>query len=1062
VLVEKKKTLIDKLAQYVKEAGLDKATLGPVVKTLLGLDQLPANPYPYIVRSLRLIEIRQLLWENLYVLRELEYQGSRPQLLNEDEQLAALRVNSDLTVYGLDRILRFVDPRAIGVVYDLVEEHIQAKVVTEGEYKMQVSTALIGEWVFFKRVHPHPEYLNYRDMYYVEGPRLEKALNLFVSNVYADVMKCGDDMTQYVLGFRITVPSKSRYGGLGQHTWSLEELEKKKKAFVTELKTAIVSRRDAFLDYVGTYKTSKLKDGRANTTFMRCRRAYAFYYREAPGKPIKYFEPEPWQTLQEGIYFGKNGGVRHYELCAEIGLASKRNTANPYHPASFKIHKAILTETITSTVARSDFMEGMVWALIVAAIEGREEPVKDIRRMLFSAAAPLRSLHAEAMTMELMLTLLANEETEEFKLEGAKEQVLVTLRDQMAGYIRLLHRVLEAQMSASLLRGIRWRTDVLCQRIQQNLQTGKDEDNISALGQTVLGAAYQISHDIASLSTDGVALLDEIVKDSRMEDERAFALKALDSLNGSLHRSRLVFDVESETKRLLQKQVVPSNLAREATLLHYAVNTELDKTCHEQIAQLFELKPNPTFPIPDLVAGFARVALVRGIPDASEFRSGLNKLEEVDKDHKVYQAIYLQDESREDYIYGSFNSLFLADLPMFRVLQPLLETIANKIPPPSSSVNMEISTGYGGDLTTRLRVGWPNVTPRKIQMVELYVVEYEDQMKSLRFAVNHMLDHIVMLHDETPHLLLYIRMTAKQGLSETQQEEIYMSQILQERASLVDVIARSARGHVDITLYYFAVVNKSYVPLQKSVRFYWKNPKTNKIKVCAQHDPRLMFDYAAYSLREAVAISTSDLEDMEKHLVGGGGEAKVEDFHKLCMDEYKQQVWQDLQELGYNANHLEAYSRLLRLRVIQGKFEDLGEIARMFRSPAEIANRLEAANSVLFDIAMEKSEEIQLRLRRGIVRYMLESLKRALHGFLEADESIFIDSARFYYMYRLEQVAVQRVQDRLPCFNEDAATSLGELAEYLAFIRLKMATTLHDHFGRVAEMLDEEKIFINF
>lgn len=98
--------------------------------------------------------------------------------------------------------------------------------------------------------------------------------------------------------------------------WTLEDLNKNLKIFVTALKTAIVGKYMCYLE--GQYKvTGTGKRGTTNSYnyFIKCTRYFVLHHRINSSSPYRSFVDNATRTLHEGLFFAEGDANLYSMLC---------------------------------------------------------------------------------------------------------------------------------------------------------------------------------------------------------------------------------------------------------------------------------------------------------------------------------------------------------------------------------------------------------------------------------------------------------------------------------------------------------------------------------------------------------------------------------------------------------------------------------------------------------------------------------------------------------------------------------------------------------------------------
>ncbi len=239
---------------------------------------------------------------------------------------------------------------------------------------------------------------------------------------------------------------------------------------------------------------------------------------------------------------------------------------------------------------------------------------------------------------------------------------------------------------------------------------------------------------------------------------------------GHTYNNQLVVNVAEEVKRGIKKMLFPAAVAKEAVLLQYVGDTNLDSSLQEILMEVFSRGTLPPNPFPMVLSRIKAQAMRQSLWTEEDpellfkFKVDENHSKLVDQNSFTY---YLK-ESKEPMLFGSMTALQFCDpTTLSTLLGDIFADIHN-----SSTVDdaaaatstTKVCTGLTGNsvlMSNILKHKSINAQValrllKSISILETYVVEGPRYEAALKIFQNMVINHVTSLDLDSPHIVLGI------------------------------------------------------------------------------------------------------------------------------------------------------------------------------------------------------------------------------------------------------------------------------------------------------------------
>ena len=1084
-LIKTREEVID---DYLADTRL-KEVLTDTVNELYGLPQLPENPYLYIVPKLRLMEQQTVLWDDDVGEREM-----RDELLNvlTDEQPETNLCTVDLDendsphageeprFWGLAHLSQLVDDTAIRDLHArlsavdgiLVEKDDERQ---PGVDSVQVMTALVGNAVFYGRMIPYLDNLTVHHEYIVEGPKFEKAVNVYANMIIKEAFDLEADSKVIVTGVYVTMPPRKR-GEKGKvKPWSLEAIKKSKNSFLSAVKTANVQKKQRL--YIEALFL--LPDPQQ---YVLVRKVYNLHYKGKKGKP-RTFCLFPYESLSTGIFFNEDDAATYGELfdhpdlndevCQECRMDLKKRLA--------AVHEA------------GDVLRWFEMLLMLAAWADRTEVFSDVKRMMDSVAAKLHALTVENDTVQHVVAHIVSGggEGDEKKKKRRRrrggdefEHQKFACVEQFSHYDKRLRDVVKPNECSEVMavrRSIEEFMATLTDPVTRKLVIdGNACLRLRKLNFFCRALELTVAKDVVELCT----------RNAEESDEREVTVNLLVNAivnqvttgdgpkHSGLRRPRIMcVDVEKEVKRGIRSQRYPASICKEATILQYTVDTRLDTALQSVLMSTMSnaLIPNPFPFVVNKLIGWACRHALWGEPDSHILAAcNTTQLKMIHLSSYTYRGTQGGDEyggGSEDKVFGSRPALRLVNPQGLHNLWSLVGDVVNKLAlgRHSSQYMEEISTAITGNLALHGRMTPVGTIPDEVDVHEDYVFEGPQLRVALELFAGHVLKYCLWLHDRTPHLLLSMctgeevlrthvadspffehgTLLEQPGADHHKSKgQLWTSaHIKKDKEACLRDIQRAARQKEVVCMRALMQLEageagSAYVMMVKHFVFHFKDAQTGRK---TSHCPAFL---GQKPLFRNVYFMQSEATNALDGLGDGRDPEEPENYHHFAEDK-KALIARAVRR----GDLLLAYKYLLVLQVARGDLGVVPDVTRMFSSIAERLHNLECSASAMEAMLSERtaSEEFKLKSSMKVLKQQFADYKDQVIEVLSSEQCIYLTGIKEACMVLLDRCE-KEIKDDNAGKSLAHVKSLEELSTYLRAVGHSAAQAVHSNCPQIDEI----------
>lgn len=228
--------------EYVNASNLE-IIVQNSVKTLLSAEAMPDNPFGALCRHFSYFAAKDDLKRLLTQVRE--FQINR---LDVPQRFGITSVSGEVECWGLPHLLHYISPRSTRTLVRVLKEFCSEQKRSYGPYKLEARIAVCGSELFrsplIKVPEVAPNQLEIKAECFLNGPKFEQAFELFSEYVYEDVMRIGsNNALNLIRDFYVEQgPQTSNIKKV-----SFDQIKDNKQLFLTELKSAIVQKRTAYI-----------------------------------------------------------------------------------------------------------------------------------------------------------------------------------------------------------------------------------------------------------------------------------------------------------------------------------------------------------------------------------------------------------------------------------------------------------------------------------------------------------------------------------------------------------------------------------------------------------------------------------------------------------------------------------------------------------------------------------------------------------------------------------------------------------------------------------------------
>eukprot|EP00658_Telonema_sp_P-2_P085435 TRINITY_DN9738_c0_g2_i2.p1 TRINITY_DN9738_c0_g2~~TRINITY_DN9738_c0_g2_i2.p1 ORF type:complete len:1012 (-),score=290.86 TRINITY_DN9738_c0_g2_i2:141-3176(-) len=552
------------LQEYIDSRQIDQI-LTMILDELLQLKFPPDNPYPFILRRLRLHEPEQKLF-TLPGATVKQFVTTAVSSTEPNTPVAHGRNNFD--AWGLQINLAVCSLEAMSSLKASLGEMAPTVELRDGEYEISVMSALCYPTVVTRSVGSHDrcDWIDLRQEYLVKGAMLEKGMNVFGVHMMQDVLRLNnsDSNTMDVI--------EGVFIDNGQHlsTWTPSDIQSKQKAFVAELKSSILDRAQVYLQ--GEFFLSH-KDEYGNTTseFVTVRKRYSFSFVNLEQQASSY-APNDYDTMLEGLFFEKRGAEAYYNLHSKMDLeAAHRNMVKHL--------------TLKLVRAREQGDQWRVLELVnqLAVLQQRTDGILTrLYRIFNSIGGALVSQMQQIRSMRTIVTAA---------LEHQLWNQLNLCKERFA---KFKERMVELVFSNQASEFIEMRLGV--RAILEELT-----DNQETFGRLLVDDLtvdrLDVLYDLCSLALE--SMLQNILQWFPQIQERINQYLTesghVAAASYTPNKKLRCIDLRTEEARILGEARVPQAVSREAAMMQYLVDARVDQWMEDMLVDMLlnVLPPNP-------------------------------------------------------------------------------------------------------------------------------------------------------------------------------------------------------------------------------------------------------------------------------------------------------------------------------------------------------------------------------------------------------------------------------------------------------------------------------------
>ncbi|KNC49588.1 uncharacterized protein AMSG_05626 [Thecamonas trahens ATCC 50062] len=350
------------LLQYVVDTGLDNVLKEMWMELFTG-ELLPPNPYPHVVQRLK----RGLLMFDIYAETDEQVRAFllQPTTLVDERTQVYCAAEADAVVYGTFAAVKLASPAAVRALLVELGDAANAQIIpTLGNASATISTGLAGRTCLYGKLYKHVTSLHVVENYYVSGPEFFEALELFVRNVFSNVVFLHDESPHVV-----------RKLALGASEWTPSAMKANLKDFIRATQRAVEAADGVVLDLLFV----------VGTQYVKMAKEFRFHHVVGSGDAgTDHYAPFDIVDLYFTVYFSAekaSTAVGYAELNGRIDARS-----------NIKAVGSALRRSVGDAMAEHDVVTALERLVQYLVVRGETALLPALARVLNSPVARIRHL----------------------------------------------------------------------------------------------------------------------------------------------------------------------------------------------------------------------------------------------------------------------------------------------------------------------------------------------------------------------------------------------------------------------------------------------------------------------------------------------------------------------------------------------------------------------------------------------------------------------------------------------------------------------------------------------
>lgn len=363
--------------QYAVDSGLDEVLKDMWMELFTG-EVLPPNPYPSICLRLK----RGMLMHDMYTESDDELSSFLLSPISQVDLKHSVwsAVDDDAAVFGTFAAVRLASPSSVFSLLQELAEAAHSNIIRKlGSSTLSVSTGLGGKAALYGKLYKYVTSVTVVENYYVAGPDFFEALELFVRNVFSNILFLHEETSHLVR--RISVASAR---------WTPSNMKANVKDFIRATSRAVESRKPITLELLFIVGRS----------YVLMTKEYRFHHLVAgtsSGSESAHYAPDDKVSHYFALYFSAekaSAAAAHADLGDERDPEAKRNV---------KAVSAQLRHAMGEDLANHREADALEKLAMFLAVRKQDELLPSLARVLNSPVARVRSLAAMARVLRTIV-----------------------------------------------------------------------------------------------------------------------------------------------------------------------------------------------------------------------------------------------------------------------------------------------------------------------------------------------------------------------------------------------------------------------------------------------------------------------------------------------------------------------------------------------------------------------------------------------------------------------------------------------------------------------------------
>ncbi len=1096
------------LKHYLAQTELEKV-ITKSLKQLIEQDKLPQNPYSYLIPIIRQKELD---------MQVIGFKGTihkSKTLPTNREKKFITQIRDNFDAYGIDNVLQRIDPHVVGELMTKLN-NIKGVWIThgEGDYglktgRIEVVTALSGPCVFFGSVLSYISRMTIQHDMVVTCKKLNDAMKTFCNYMLQNY----EDFRESQQGFTngITVVQKSRSGGKGTpKIWSYLKMRggRKKAAFEAEVLNAIRAKQQIYMDCIvwlpmnpgkmvhgGGHMKLKRKKGKVKKKkndagveeevfssdddldlhldvddddheggYYRLRKEYIFhYYSKTNATKAQSFCKHSYEALALGIYRDKDSAIKYSTL---YGTPDPTLDKHLYTEV-----KQTLNADVADAYHDADWIECCEYLLGLIVVDKKEKQIALLAQIFLSICGQLRQMAIEVDTLaDAVNQVLHHKGLKREQLEQMEHNIQFQFKNFFKKHSNLVGGggMGKSSTFAALKLSIKSRIDSILDVYSRELLI--EDRSVRIL--KMVSRLYHVGE--LSIGADSMGVF---VTVNALIQKYAKVAKGGKPLPDEMDLPVVShLDVKKEAARVIKINRFPSKVARQAVVLQYFTDAEVDSTMNEIYHYLIAepLYPNPYPHVTKILQGaWSRNQLWTQSDDAIEDELlGETPSEATVRDAKDAGRpnVYVETCSAgpNEKIYGNSIALLVADPFILDQLYDEIPDIHNNTDASQHMKNNNefICTAIARDscIESRISLKATENLPSFLEVHEHYCIEGNDKRSAIRLFIEHIMIYAKWFNDDTIHIMHKLSTGDISDDNEfaSTDKNFNISQVKKNFTKVRMALKKAATDCTGICMHGFLKLKKpfpsdKFLYLRKWFILHWRNGngEKNLIEHCSYKLPQAIYENVFFDQGACEIAMEAQLEPINH----GKAYQDPNDHNCKQFKEYAKLTRDDVAINWKHGNIIGAYHALVPYCLMhQDDLEVLLDVTRMLRSPCHLIEHAKYESLVLQELIYNfanSDPELSTKTKASsmVIKKQVEAHRQWLLKALNGLGDVFVKGALDEINAKLS--IVKRLVGTTDELKRDEAISmLQECTSYLYGVAACIADSIHANCPHIKEVID--------